>query len=231
MGLFGKLKANMNHGGVKVHVQAPSSIPGNQVIPVQVTITADSSQTIDSVKAEIKAQAKEQGISMSSNSGGMENSRTTHQTVAEVESREPFTLGPGESKTINLELYINGSAGSVNPLAQFNNAGGALGSVLQSVASVAQNFEHINYIYSVHASANVQGITLDPNDKQPIQILPPTQAAQAAQTVQAVQPTQPSSPVQNTTQQQITQPVPLTPGMPQPVQPTQNVGSNPNQIP
>jgi len=61
MGLFSKLKSNMD-GGVQVHIQAPSSTPSNQVIPVTVTITADSSQTINNVKAEIKAQAREQGF-------------------------------------------------------------------------------------------------------------------------------------------------------------------------
>jgi hypothetical protein len=229
MGLFGKLKANMTHGGVKVHVQAPSSVPGNQVIPVQVTITADSPQTIDSVKAEIKAQVREQGLNIGGMGGGMgvnrgvgvEDRRTNYQTVAQVESRESFTLSPGETKTVTLQLFINGSAGSGNPLGQLNNMGGALGGVLQSVVSAAQGFEHVNYVYSVHASANVQGVALDPSDKQPIQILPPAAAAQPIQPA-----AQPADTLQSTTQP-ITQPLSPTPAMPQPVQPVENIASNP----
>jgi hypothetical protein len=226
MGLFGKIKGNMNHGGIKVHVQAPSSVPGNQVIPVTVTLTADSSQTINSVKAEIKAQVKEQGISMGGMGGGgigVQDSRSMHQTVAQVESREPFTLAPGETKTVNLQLFIDGNAGSGNPIGQMNNAGGVLGSVLQSVASAAQGFEHINYIYTINASADVQGVSLDPSDKQPIQILPATavaapapQPAQPVDTPQAQQPIAPPIPI-------VPMPVPTTP---MPVQPTQFVDPN-----
>lgn len=226
MGLFGKLKQNMNHGGVKIHIAAPSSVPSNQVIPVAVTISADSSQTINSVKAEIKAQAKEQGIAMGGgNMGGMgvQQGRTMAQTIAEVESREAFTIAPGETKTVNLELYIGGSAGSGNPLGQMANAGGGLGGVMQAVASAAQNFEHVNYIYSVHASADVEGVSLDPGDKLPIQILPPTAAVQTAQ------PTQPSSSVPGQNQLPTTPPIPPLPGMQVPPQTTPNTESNSTQ--
>ena len=65
MGLFSNLKANLNHGGVKIQIKAPSSVPENQVIPVIVNITSDSSQTINSVKAEIKAVARKQGLNFS----------------------------------------------------------------------------------------------------------------------------------------------------------------------
>ena len=182
MGIFNKLKSSMD-GGVQVHVQAPSSVSSNQVIPVTVTITADSSQTINNVKAEIKAQAREEGLMMGNRQGiGVQSSRTMAQTVAQVENREPFTIGPGETKTINLQLYLNGGAADNVPLGQIGNAGGALGGILQGVASVAQNFEHVNYLYSVHASADVQGHHIGPSDKQSIQILPPTAGAQAAQT-------------------------------------------------
>jgi|GEM_PF-815689 hypothetical protein len=196
MGLFGKLKENM-HGGVQVHVQAPSSVPGNQVIPVTVTLSADSTQTVNSVKAEIKAQAREQGLSIGGgNMGGghgmgVNDERTMHQTVAQVESREAFTINPGETKTVNLQLYLNGSAGSGNPLAQLNTGGGALGGAIKAMATAAQAFDHINYIYTVHASADVQGVHMAPSDKQPIQILPPTESAPAAQPVQPAAAEQP----------------------------------------
>ncbi len=180
MGLFNKLKSNMD-GGVQVHLQAPSSVPANQVIPVTVTITADSTQTINNVKAEIKAQAREQGFTMGGQGVGMQEGRTMAQTVAQVESREPFTVGPGETKTVNLQLFINGSTGTGGPLGQMGNMGGALGGALQAVASVAQNFEHVNYLYSVHASADVQGHHVGPSDKQSIEILPPSATAQAVQ--------------------------------------------------
>jgi hypothetical protein len=180
MGLFSKLKSSMN-GGVEVHLQAPSAVPSNQVIPVTIAITSDTSQTINSVKAEIKAQARETGIAMGGGQGvGVQQSQTTDQTVAQVESREQFNIGPGETKTINLQLYLNGGAAGVGPLGQAGNLGG----VLQAVSAVAQNFGHVNYIYSVHASVDVKGHSLNPSDKQPIQVLPPTEAVPQSQSPQ-----------------------------------------------
>jgi hypothetical protein len=182
MGLFSKLKGSMSHG-VKVHIQAPSSVPGNQVIPITVSVTADSSQTINSIKAEIKASAREEGVSLGG--GGMggvgvREGRSMAQTVAQVESREPFTIGPGETKTVNLQLFIDGNAGSGNPLGQLGNMNGGIGGAFKALATVAQTMEHVNYIYTVHASADVQGVTIDPSDKLPIQILPPSEGAPAA---------------------------------------------------
>lgn len=171
MGFFSKIKANFNHGGVTVRVTAPSAVASDQVIPVQVTLTADSTQTIVSVKAEIKAQMREQGIGLgNSNSNGVGQSTTTSQTVAVAENREQFELLPGQPKTVELQLYMNGGAPGI---AQVGEGLGALGSIVQSIV---QNLDHVNYLYTVHASADVNGITLDPSDSQAIQVLPPNQS-------------------------------------------------------
>jgi hypothetical protein len=174
MGLFSKLKADMNHGGITVQVQTPSSVASNQVIPVTVNITAKSPQTINSVKVELKSQAREQAINFNGGMGGVEEGRTTAQTVGEVESREPFTISPGETKTINLELYVSGVSGTGNAMGQFGGTNGAVGGALQALASVAQNFEHVTYLYTIHASADVDGVSMNPSDNQPIQLLPAT---------------------------------------------------------
>jgi hypothetical protein len=191
MGLFSKLKSSMD-GGVQLHVQAPGSVPSNQVIPVRLTITADSSRTINSVKAELKAQAREQGITLGSGQGiGTQSSSTTSQTIAQVESREPFTISPGETKTIDLQLYLSGGLPGANVMAQMDNIGGALGGAMKAMASVAQGFGHVNYFYSVHASADVQDAHMSPKDKQSIQILPPVEAAPPVQPTTFVAETSP----------------------------------------
>jgi len=218
MGLFSKLKQSMDHG-VVVHVQAPSSAPSDQVIPVQVMVTSSTMQTVNVVKAEIKAQAKEQGIRMGGGPGmGVNSSETMTQTVAQVESREPFTINPGETKTINLQLFMNGTGVSGNPMAQMRTGAGGLGGVLQSMAVASQAFEHINYLYSVHASLEVQGLALHPSDKQPIQILPPAAAPPPTQAAQANN----IAPVPNT---------PQPPQMPaQPIAETQQIDQESGQI-
>lgn len=167
------------NGGVQVHVQAPSAVPSNQVIQVTVSITSDTSQTINSVKAEIKAQAREQGFTMGGAQGmGVQQSRTMEQTIAQAESRDQFIINPGETKTVTLQLFLSGGTGGMGPLGQMASVGGVMGGVMQAMSSVAQNFEHVNYLYTVHASVDVQGHSLNPSDKQPIQMLPPSDSNQ-----------------------------------------------------
>ncbi len=220
MGLFSKFKKSMD-GGVELHIQVPSSVAANQIIPVTVTLTADSSQTISSVKAEIMAEARESGMSLG-NGLGVHESRSMARAVAEVENREPFTIAPGETKTVNLQLYLNGGAGG--PLDQIANVGGAMGGALHALASVAQSFGHVNYLYTVKASADVQGHHMGPNDEQPIQILPAPQAASPAQPTpfagEMPGQVQPVAPVPSTTplpgQVQPVAPVPLPGSLPPP---------------
>jgi hypothetical protein len=193
MGLFGKISNNLHHGGVKVRLEAPASVPSNEVIPVTVNITADSTQTINAVKVEIKAQEREQGMGMggvgvgignNNMNNGYNNQQSTEQTVAVVESRETFTINAGETKTVQLQLALNGTAAMGNGLSQLQGAAGNFGNALAAIASVASNFENISYTYSVHAYVDVADIAMDPSDKQPIQILPPVQQAPAPQPVQ-----------------------------------------------
>lgn len=179
MGFFSKLKSNIHHGGVKVQVQAPGSATANQSVPITVTISADSTQTITSVKAQIKARVQEQGLRMGHGEGvGLQSSTSSNITIAEAENKTSFIVNPGETKTVTLELVISGNATGY-PLGP--NGAGALNPILQTVTSAVQGLEHLNYLYSVHASADVQGIALDPSDSTPIQILP---AAASGSTVQ-----------------------------------------------
>ncbi|HET8991934.1 MAG TPA: hypothetical protein VFN31_02790 [Candidatus Saccharimonadales bacterium] len=177
MGFFSKL----GHGGVKVQVQAPSSIARNQIIPVTVNISSDSTHTVKSVRVEIQAEAREQGITLGNGNMnmnvnvnqsvggvGVQDSRTLYQTISQVENRDEFVINSGETKPLNFQLYID-AADSPN---QANaNAGGVVG-VLQVVANVASDLAHVNYLYRVHATAVVDGVMLNPSDSQSIQILP-----------------------------------------------------------
>lgn len=176
MGFFGKLKANMNHGGVKVQLSAPGSIASDQVIPVQVTVSAKSAQTILSVKAEIQCERREHDATFGiGQTVGTRQTGTITETIAVIENREPFTLNAGESKTIELPLYLNGGTAAQNPLAGLSESMGVVGGILESVAS---QLDHVNYLYTIHASADVDGIKLDPSTSQSIQFLPPLSTVQ-----------------------------------------------------
>lgn len=173
MGLFSKLK-----GGVKVKLEAPQAVPSNQVIPVKVTVTADKAAVIKSVSAQIRAQAREQGVNFGGNQNGMggvgvQSGTTNEFTVAQAENREEFNLAGGETKTVEFQLYLNGGAAGGGGSQLGSNAGGALGGVLKAVGAVVNNLDHVNYMYTVHASADIDGHALNANDHQSIQILPP----------------------------------------------------------
>jgi hypothetical protein len=215
MGLFSKLRADINHGGVKLQIQLPSSVAANQLIPVTVNITADTPCTINSLTAELQSQARQQGVSFGNNNGtggngvGMNQSTSNYQKVAEVKNSESFTVNPGETKTVSMQLYLNGNATGANPLGQLTGAAGAVGGVLQSLASAAQNLEHVTYTYRVHVSADVDGVGIGPSGAEPIQIIPAAAGSQPAGMAQSVvaensvptgQPTQqpPASPGQPT---------------------------------
>lgn len=190
MGLFNKLKSEMN-GGVKVRVEAPSSIQSGQSIPVNVTITSDTTQTIKATKVELKVTTKEEGLNFNNQGVGVNDQRTMAQTVAQAEDRESFTINPGETKTLNLQLYLDSNANPQMP----NMGGGKIGGFMQAVATAAQGMERINFIYSVHASVDVDGHGLNPSDQQPIQIIPASaQANPIAQPIDNFQSASQSQP-------------------------------------
>jgi hypothetical protein len=241
MGLFSKLGKSM-HGGVTLKVQAPGSVNENQMVPITVTITSEETHTVSSVKAEIYAQEEQRGVSFgnngvgvgmgggvgigmgnNNNDMGMNNNRSYTQTVAQVESREAFTINPGETKVVNLQLYID--AGVTQKL---SGGGGAVAGAIGALVSAAQTLENIHFIYSVHASAHVDGVKLHPSDHMPIQVLPPisTTLQQPTATPQFNNAATVAPPVVNP---QIVNPAPAQPTIPP--TPQNNVGpDDPNNL-
>jgi len=179
MGLFSKLRADMNHGGLKVHIQAPGSANAGQSVPVALTITANTARTVNSATVELQAKEQEQGFGLSNGGVGTNRQNTSYQTVARVQGNDAFTINPGETHTVSLELFINENA-TTSPFGQFGGAGSALGGVLQAVSAVAQKLGNVSYLYQLHASLDVQDVGVGPSDNTPIQILPAIAAAQPA---------------------------------------------------
>jgi hypothetical protein len=201
MGLFSKLRANVNHGGVKIQIQAPDSVTANQVIPVTLTVTADSVQTVNSATVVLEAQTHEQGFGLERGGMGVNEQETAYQTVAQIQNHEVFTIQPDETKTVTLELSVNGNVGT-GQLGQF---GTAAGGILQAVVSVAQRMDNVSYTYRLHASLDIQGVGMGPHADQSIQIIP----APSAQPVVQQQSQQPIGPQSNGVS-----PQPVRPGTP-----------------
>jgi hypothetical protein len=168
MGFFSKIKENLNHGGVKVRLDAPASIAMQDgQVPVTITVVAGSSPArINGVKIEIVAESR----SPSAQAAGAAPMRV----VAETSNAEQFALNPGESKAVQLQFGMNLGAALADQLpkdsgmAQIAEALGGLQAAADALSPSAES-------YYIKASADVDGVMLDPSAQRPIQVLKPGQ--------------------------------------------------------
>lgn len=173
MGFFGKIKQNIHHGGVKVQMQAPASVKvSDPVLPVTVTVTAtDALAQIKSVKVEIQALNQSTGFSQPfGQTTSSANNISTPQTVAQEVNAQPFTLNPGQSQTLQLNITMNAGAA-----AQQAGVNSVIAQTIGRLQSLAETLNSNSYTYTLIASADVEGIALDPSTSQNLQILKPGQ--------------------------------------------------------
>lgn len=175
MGFFSKLKENFTHGGVKISLQAPPSVSMNGAdVPVTVALSAtDKQESIERVTVRILAQTNNRAFSASSNANANASQNEEH-TVAEAEYAQPFSLAPGETKNVPLNIVMNQGAAVASQLPQDSGAAKVFGA-LQKLESVSEAMNGASYTYTIEASAKVQGLALGPGTRQPIQILKPGQ--------------------------------------------------------
>ena len=176
MSIFSKIKNNINHGGVKIDIQAPASVSmQDQSLPVQITLTnGEQLQTIKRVYAEIQATSRNTSFN---NDTASQTAPTMHVT-AHAENVEQFVLQPGETKVIDIAIIMNAAAAVQAQLPQDGFAGQAVG-MLKKLQSVDQALNGDSYTYDLHAAADVDGIALDPSASQPLQVLKPGQIGTA----------------------------------------------------
>lgn len=180
MGLFGKLKENFNHGGIKVQLQAPASVSMNDAtVPVTVSVTATSEQhTIERVSVTITAQSYNQAFSESGNNNN--SAQNQQHTVAESDYSQPFTLASGETKTVEVNIVMNQGAAVAAQLPEGSGIAQVAG-MFQKLQSVSEAMNGNSYQYFVEASAKIEGVTFGPSYQQPIQILKPGEIGGAIQ--------------------------------------------------
>jgi hypothetical protein len=173
MGLFSKIKQNLNHGGVDIDFQAPASVSMQDAsIPVTVTLAAtDQPQQINRVSVEIIQSTQSQAFNQS-----RDNATTTvpDKTVARVDHAQPFTLAPGQSQSLQLNLVMNAAAAIQQQLPEGSGLAQVAGAI-SKLQSISEAINGESYNYSLKASADVEGITFDPSKSRPIQVLKPGQ--------------------------------------------------------
>jgi hypothetical protein len=175
MGFFSKIKSNLTHGGVKLQLQMPDKISlQDAFLPVTVNLAAgDTPATIKKVKVELIAESQDMAFSQPSGSANPPPPKIQQQTVAQAENNEQFTLGAGETKAVNLQIIMNQGNALQSELPQ-GSAGASIAHALGQLQSFSESNNNANrYNYSVNATAYVDGITFEPSDSHPIQVLKP----------------------------------------------------------
>ena len=161
MGLLDKIKQNLEHGGIKVTIEAPQNVSRkNLSLPVTVNITNDAkvAQTIKSVIAEVNATENNSGFGMALNNsvqlGNTTNNNEMYSmqtlTVAKSESPGTFVLQPRDSNTIKLNIALS----------ENSDASGA-----------TNKLNPTHYKYELHVKAEVEGVKLSPHSNQTLQVV------------------------------------------------------------
>ncbi len=157
-------------------MQAPASVSMQDAsLPVSVTVTAEDTQVqINKVTVEIIAQSQSLNFQQPTKSGIDPVNATTFQTVARAENTQVFSLAPQQSQTLQLSIVMNAGAAVESQLPE-GSAGQAVAHGLKELQSLSEVFNSNSYTYTLKASADVEGVALDPSKSQPLQILKPGQ--------------------------------------------------------
>lgn len=150
MGFFGKLKQNLNHGGIKISLVTPERVgKDDPTVTVQATITATATpRLIKSVTADFVTHY------FSNNS----NSTPQEAVLSNQVYNTPFQLAAGQS--LNLSFTLNMNPGQDHPmLSALDKAAG----ILSKLSNQNQQFVH-----NIRVRADVEGIANDPEHSQRI---------------------------------------------------------------
>ena len=167
MKFFSKIKEDLEHGGIRVTMQAAESISHKDpTLPVSINITNTEKvkHIINQVFVEVQATENNSAYGMvlnntvqtgnTTNNNEMYNMETL--ILAKSQSTEIFTLQPNESKTITLDITVNNTSIPSN-------------SIMGSIASTRFGLNH--YKYKLYSRVDVDDIELDPHAHQDLKIL------------------------------------------------------------
>lgn len=166
MGFFSSIKKNLNHGGVKVSLDAPGSASTMDAsLIASVTVTATDAVAVTKITVKLQAHYEQRGA----------NNEVIPETrvISETQLNDGFQLAAGESKQFSVELPLNNGGGVGAALGVDGAAGKAL-NVASKLAGAFNSFGQ-NTTYTLNASADVPGIALDPSASRGISINQPGQ--------------------------------------------------------
>jgi sporulation-control protein spo0M len=174
MGIFSKLKSRLNHGGMKVQLQSPSSVSemdANFAVDITITNGGEITQTINSIKLGLYEDPTHNADgSMIMNN---QNTNTMSREKTSVQDTNAFTINPGETKTIHMNMPINIGKAVADALpdnAVMRTAANLFGA-LENISSMSGN----SYQHYIETVVDVANLTFDPAARQNILLLKPGQ--------------------------------------------------------
>lgn len=178
MGIFDRIKKNITHGGLSLEVQIPPSISANDpALPITATFTNSGAEPrmINKVTAQLTATTNNMAFRPADSPAVDDRNSTqpTSQTLARTEVAQPFTLGPGQTQNVQLNIVMNEMALSngMPPAANPSQPQNTWTQLAQKAMAVEQSMNHGSYDYSVNVDADIEGIALDIGKSKSIQVL------------------------------------------------------------
>lgn len=153
MSFFGKIKQGLGIGTASLELDIPQTFSRDgQEFTGKVVLTAKSAQKVKSVKVKMTEHYT---------SGSGENKTTREYVLGEISLGQSFDLAAEERREIEFKLPYSLKLSSTQALA---GKGGVLGAI-GKVASMTSNERSS---YRIDASADLEGVALDPNDARTI---------------------------------------------------------------
>lgn len=168
MGFFAKIKENLTKGGVKISLDSPGSARlSDPFVPLTINVT----------NGETARDIKVIGVKLEKKWIEKHGDHTSHKRDDVVTYQIPessFTLQPNETKSFAVTLPLSASE-AFSQSGQDNEAIETAAGVFDKVVSVANAMDNKDYSYSLIAWADVDGIAIDPSDRNSITLLSPGQ--------------------------------------------------------
>ncbi len=165
MGFFSAIKKNLNHGGVKVTLQAPAVITTDDLtLNATLEIVADQPQQINKVVVRLVRTRHENNNAFEEDSGTRPDA--SEFVLGSFIHEQPFTLQPNIPVSVPVTIQYQLQAAGSNTIL----GDGQIAHVFDKLQKFENMAGNIRYTYEITAGVDVEGIALDPGDRKPIEI-------------------------------------------------------------
>lgn len=153
MGIFDTIKKNLTQGGVDVEIYTQPVISKSAPHAVVVRVIAkDGAAQIKGIRLTLERSDPRNNVAP--------NTATRNTVVAQQILSEAFVLNQGEVRDVTMHLSLQNDTSS-NVFAQVSSA----------INKIGEFMNNGQYLYTLIAAADVEGIALDPSSKVSVQVV------------------------------------------------------------